>query len=259
MSSASSTPCPNCGAPASGKFCSACGAPLGPARCVKCGAALSAGARFCSDCGTPTGAAAVPAARVVAGSRPTPWLPLVITGVAIIALIVLVVSQSRPSASAAAAGGSPGMPLGASSAPDITNMTPRERAARLYDRIMRLSEEQKSDSVTFFAPMALGSYAAIPDIDDDGRYDWGRIAYVTGAIPLAHAQDDTILQHNPTHLLGLLLRADVARAENNPRAAVHAESAFVAAVAREKAKKLPEYEAHGREIDAAVSRLGAKR
>ena len=45
-------------------------------------------------------------------------------------------------------------------------MTPRERADRLFDRIMRLDTEGKKDSVQFFAPMAI---SAVPDDPRPGR------------------------------------------------------------------------------------------
>lgn len=134
-------------------------------------------------------------------------------------------------------------------------MTAAERAARLYDRIMRLNEEQKQDSVVFFAPMALSSYGDIPDLDADGRYDMARIAMVAGATPIARAQADTLLRRDPTHLLGLLLSSDLARAAGDLASASRFESTFIASHAREMERKLPEYEAHGREIEAALSRF----
>lgn len=53
---------------------------------------------------------------------------------------------------------------------------------------MRLHEQRKADSIAFFAPMALASYAAIPDIDLDARYDMARIAMVAGALPARGAR-----------------------------------------------------------------------
>ncbi|HMI56212.1 MAG TPA: hypothetical protein VK494_08500, partial [Gemmatimonadaceae bacterium] len=40
-------------------------------------------------------------------------------------------------------------------APDISGLTPQERADRLYNRVMLLASQGKIDSVAFFAPMAL--------------------------------------------------------------------------------------------------------
>jgi len=147
----------------------------------------------------------------------------------------------------------------AAAAPDISSMSPREQAARLYDRVMRLHEEQKRDSVDFFAQMALNAYAAIPDLDLDGRYDMARIAMVAGALPVARAQSDTILRRDPTHLLGLLLSADLARAANDEPRAERMETTFVSVADRERQRNLPEYEAHSAEIESALNRLTAVR
>ena len=181
-------------------------------------------------------------------------MPRLVGGVAVIALAVLVVVQLAKSGGSTTAT-APTMPPTAGTAPDITSLSPRERASRLYDRIMRLNEEQKRDSVTFFAPMALASYADIPDMDADARYDMARVAILAGALPVARAQADTILRSDASHLLGLLLAADIARARHDPATAAKMEAAFVAAAPRERARKLAEYEAHGPEIETAMSRL----
>ena len=173
---------------------------------------------------------------------------------AVIVLVAVRIGQ-RPGPSAGGSGAA--MPAGAGPAPDISAMSPRERAARLYDRVMRLHEERKSDSVAFFAPMALASYAEIPDMDLDARYDMARIAMVAGAIPVARAQSDTILRRDSTHLLGLLLGADLARFSKDEAAAKRMEAKFIAVAPREQQRKLPEYEAHGQEIESALRRLTA--
>jgi hypothetical protein len=148
------------------------------------------------------------------------------------------------------------MPAGSVAAPDISSLSPQERVARLYDRVMRLHEERKMDSVAFFAPMALGAYASITDLDLDSRYDMARIALVAGALPVARAQGDTILRRDSTHLLGLLLGADLARAGNDEARAKRLEATFVSSLVRERKRQLPEYAAHAAEIESAEKRLG---
>jgi hypothetical protein len=143
------------------------------------------------------------------------------------------------------------------SALDISAMSPQERAARLFARVMRLHEQQKFDSLAFFTPMALAAYGAIPNIDDDSRYDMARIAMIAGALPLARAQRDTILQRNPTQLLGMLLAADLARSASNETDAKRIETTFATAAKRERARALPEYKAHEEEIAGALKRFGA--
>jgi hypothetical protein len=182
-------------------------------------------------------------------------------GIAVIALITVVAFQvgartsntPTPVSASAVAGG------GAGTVPDIANLAPRERATRLYDRVMRLHEERKTDSVNFFAPMALASYAAIPDMDTDARYDMARIAMVAGSVSVARAQADTILRGDSTHLLGLLLAADLARSSSNMAKAAELEAKLVASATRERARNLAEYEAHGREIESVLERLQGKR
>lgn len=180
--------------------------------------------------------------------------------IAIVAFTVIVgVIVATRSGSAAADGSVPTAAGAAGAVPDISSLSPRERAARLYDRVMRLHEERKIDSVEFFAPMALSSYTAIPDPDVDARYDMARIAMVAGSMGVARAQADTILRGDSTNLLGLLLSADLERATNNMQRAAQLEAKLVASAERERARNLPEYEAHGREIATVLERLQGKR
>ena len=151
-----------------------------------------------------------------------------------------------PSAAPFAAGGG-GNP------PDISRMSPRERAARLYDRIMRYVEEGKKDSVQFFAPMAMGSFEALEgEMDVDARYDYGRVASETGNFAVAIAQADTILRKVPTHLLGLSLNARTAMMQGKSAEAGKVWKRFLAAKDAELQKKLPEYEMHAADIEQAT-------
>ena len=43
-------------------------------------------------------------------------------------------------------------------APDISQMTPEERAERLYDRMMSAFEHGRMDTVRMFTPMAMQAY-----------------------------------------------------------------------------------------------------
>lgn len=89
-------------------------------------------------------------------------------------------------------------------APDISQMSDRERAIRLFDRVMMLSEERaresldfaatgKEDSLQFFAQMAIQAHVILEPRDADVRYDLGRVAEVAGVPLLARAQADSIL------------------------------------------------------------------
>lgn len=151
-----------------------------------------------------------------------------------------------------------GMPPGAAGqapvrGPDISQLTPQERAERLFNRVMSLNSQGKSDSVQFFAPMALEAYRLLAPIDADQRYDMGRIAEVAGALPLAKAQADTILQQNSTHLLGLILGARIASLTSDTTARKSYEARLLAANSSESAKRLPEYLRHEDDITNAVA------
>ncbi|CAA9349892.1 MAG: hypothetical protein AVDCRST_MAG11-3458, partial [uncultured Gemmatimonadaceae bacterium] len=155
----------------------------------------------------------------------------------------------------AAAGAPPAGPFAGGAgqpgrAPDISSLTPEERASRLFDRIVRYDEEGKRDSVQFFAPMALAVYQGIPNPTTDQRYDLGRIGEVTGDYRLAKAQADTILRDNPTHLLALSLAA---RMTIDPKARLEIERRLLAAEAGERAKRLPEYEGHAADLARAIA------
>jgi len=132
-------------------------------------------------------------------------------------------------------------------------MSPRERADRLFDRVMRLSSEGKTDSVQFFAPMALQTYATLGPLDADLRYDYGRVAEAAGAAEIARAQADTILQADSTHLLGLVLAVRAAVLRSDTAAARLFSRRLLAAEPSESAKKLPEYERHQGDILDALA------
>jgi hypothetical protein len=260
---AGSATCPSCGAAASGHFCASCGSPLVGARCAACATILTPGAKFCHRCGT---AAGTPGTRRPDATAST--LPWAIAGIALVCLIALLAGQrfrsTPPADPQAQAAGAPqgeldagGPPPDAAApgarAPDISSMSPRERADRLFDRIMRLDTEGKKDSVQFFAPMAMSAYEMIPNPDADARFDMGRIAEVAGAYPAARSEADSILARHPTHLLGLVLAMQAARSSGDTAAANSYHAKLRAAQKSELAKKLPEYDRHIADIRDALA------
>jgi hypothetical protein len=263
--------CPVCSAPSTGgRFCSSCGAPFEGAVCPACRSTLTTGAKFCHRCGTAVGAAAP------GDPRPTSTVPWAVASIALIALIALVAGRnfgarraqstaedaSSPAAApqTADAGAPPpgaapfaGGQQGGGRAPDISSMSPAERADRLFDRVMRLHSEGKDDSVQTFAPMALAAYQMMDSLTLDQRYDLGRIGEAVGLPDVARAQADTILAHAPTHLLGLALAARAATVAKDTDVARRYYKRLLAAVPAEEKKKLPEYDRHRADIDAAVA------
>ena len=206
-------PCPNCGAQTSGKFCSECGATLGPRACPKCGAQLSARAKFCPECGfaaaPKAGAGAAAGGAAMAGAR----MPWIIAGVSLIALMATIIAMvTRRPAAAASADGAPfaqgGNPGRATT--DISNMTPRDAADRLFNRVMTAAESGDSQQVQFFGPMTVQAYANVQPLDADGHMHVGSIQLLLGNAAAARAEADTIARTSRTHLFASLLRARAA-------------------------------------------------
>jgi hypothetical protein len=251
--------CAACGATTAGKFCSECGAAVRDAACRACNTRLTPGARFCHNCGAPVGAtaaAAVATAAPSAAGTAAGLLPWIVAAAAVFVVVVLVASQrggNAPAVTDARTSLSGGVGGGAGGAPDISNMSPRERADRLYDRTMALQSAGKTDSAQFFASMAVMAYQQLGPLDNDLRYDFGRVADVAGETAVVTAQADSILQNSPTHLLGLILAARGAEARGDRRARDEFDRRFRSAVAAETTKALPEYERHRGDITNALS------
>ncbi|MBC7788780.1 MAG: zinc ribbon domain-containing protein [Anaerolineae bacterium] len=270
MASAESQPvsaCPSCNLPASGRFCGNCGTPLAGASCSACDASLTPGAKFCHRCGTPAGATRTRTREPRGLTNALPWA---VAGIALVALVAMLAGQRFNARSAttldAPLNALPQAGLddrGARGAPDISSMSPRERASRLFDRIMRLSEERERDSTLFaaagkgdslqlFAQMGIQAHMLLEPRDADVRYDMGRIAEVAGAPRLARVQADSILSVSPTHLLGLLLAANSSRALGDTAAARSFEQRFLTAAPAEQQRDLPEYQSHRNDIALAI-------
>ena len=188
-------------------------------------------------------------------------LPWGITGVAVGALLTVLIlrpsradgsgdtpeGQAPPFASGTAGAGT------SAQAPDISQMTPEERAQRLFDRVMRLGEEGKTDSVRFFMPMALGAYQQLPALSLDAHFDIGLLHLAAGDPASALTEADAIRRSVPTHLFGFVLRARALQAQGNSSAAAQGYRDFLKNEQAERARGRPEYEEHGRILDVIHS------
>jgi hypothetical protein len=134
-------------------------------------------------------------------------------------------------------------------APDISQMTPRERFDRLYNRIMMASQQGDTAQVQRFTPMALGAYAQLDTFDADARYHAAVVRLQSGDIVGAHALADTILDQSPDNLLGYLLRGTAAGLTDDPGARAQAEREFLRRFEREMAAGRPEYRDHAPVIE----------
>src|SRR2546423_1717293 len=73
--------------------------------------------------------------------------------------------MATPVAASGEVSGSAGAGVAAGPAPDISQMSPRERFDRLFNRIMQAAQQGDSAQVQRFTPMALGAYAQLDSVD----------------------------------------------------------------------------------------------
>ncbi len=272
------------------KFCSECGAPLSPTAkfCHACGhqvGAAGAAVRIPpQDSRRSTAAPSTTAVddiddgldhteaplvtRAKGPAAALPWL-LGLAGLIIGAAYLKStepksadpsqVSQSQVAPFATGASGASGA-SGANGAapPDIANMSPNERANRLYGRIMAFVQAGKADSAAFFAPMAMAAHEMLDNPSIDERYHLGQINEMLGNAAAAAAHADTILKAEPENLLGLMLATHAARLANKAAEIKTYDGLFLKVLDAQLATKKPEYDMHKAEIDrtAAEARSG---
>ena len=221
-----------------------------PRFCRECGAQLVPDARFCQSCGVSVSGGTPAFDPAPAGS---PMLRWGIPAAAIVTLVALTFFKlgERGSAPGQAPAGTPLASAGMT-VPDISAMSPEERANRLFNRVMTYWSEGKTDSASFFAPMALASFDALAPFDAHERYDVGLISLVAGNPQAAAAQSDSILGERTNHLLGLILAARVADSRGDSAQGTSTRKRLLAAEKAERASALPEYRDHEADINAAI-------
>ena len=246
--------CPSCEAPASGRFCPQCGVAI-DAQCRECQNPLPAGARVCNQCGVTVAAQAAPA------RTRQPVLPWAIAGVAAVALAGVLIAprlgggEPDPARAAAVVGlaqqGAP--PAGDPSSVDLASMTPRQRADRLFNRVMQGMATGDTTQLGFFAGMAIQAYGMVPERDADLHYHLGELYRVSGDAASARAQADTILAADPQHLFGLYGAARAEQLRNDRDAAKGMFQRFLDAYTAQVARNLPEYQEHAQGLPSMRS------
>ena len=254
------TSCPNCGAPASGKFCASCGAPIGPAACAGCGASLSAGAKFCHRCGRATAGGVTPGAR---RRSKAPWIFAGVASVALIGWLIWFVNRgvevAPPPAGRTGGANAPFATGGAGTPPDISQMSGRERFVRLHDRIMGSLEQGDSATAAQFTPMAIQAYGMLTpeERDFDIRYHAATLMLGSGDLVAATALTDSLAREVPGHLFVDMLRAGIAEGKNDRTAAKRAYAKFLADFNTQVATGRQEYVEHRPLLDAFKERAAA--
>lgn len=270
--------CGACGAEGTGTFCARCGTKLlrnGAApRCQACGGELAPEALFCTECGEPV----APRRRKTFRA----YLPWVFSALALIAfsaaIAILVQDQSgprgpdglitgglpEPSREAAEVIPAPGAGTGPAdgampSAADITAMSPREAADRLFDRTMREQETGDTEQARFFAEMALQAYDRVPpsELDSDARFHRGLLHLVLGDPGGARTEAETILGAESRNLFGLVLAARAAEARGDMEAVRQWQVRLREAVETGETPDRPPYTPHRTFLEREAERAGA--
>lgn len=200
---------------------------------------MSVGARFCSRCGVAAGAGA-------ASNRAdrTPWVIAGIALAGLLAVLLVMISRDSPRIAAQPDAEVAGVSGGGDAPPDISNMSPRERFNRLYNRVMQAAQSGDEATVSRFTPMALMAYGQLDTIDADARYHAALLRVHTGDVTASRALGDSILAQTPGHLFGYMIQGTVARFQKDQKSLSRAYTAFLKRYDREIKLGRPEYSEH---------------
>jgi hypothetical protein len=217
----------------------------GAAFCPSCGTAAQAQARFCHACGAALGDAAAP----------SPWNPKALALVAVVALGAgavagvagFLISREQAAERPPQATASPD--ARSASAVDLSSMTPREAADRLFNRVMVADEQGNVEEAQRFASKALQAYDRVAGLDADAHYHIGHIHLVAGDVESTREQIAVLQRVSPDHLLAYVLEHSLAELSGDLSAAAAAAESFAAAYDKEIATGRAEYEAHSQTIE----------
>lgn len=211
--------------------------------CPSCGGRAPIGARYCQGCGASLDGAS--------WLTPQTLTVLAAAGIALVALgflfaSVINVEQAPPVSSTVTAAPRPA-PSG--QPPDLSTMSPREAADRLFNRVMTADERGDADVVQQFAPMALSAYDMLENLDTDALYHVGLIQAAAGNLDRARDYTDQLTTIVPDHLLAIILEHRLATQENDQAAASRAIEQFQSRYDDEIAVDRPEYQHHRPSIE----------
>jgi hypothetical protein len=245
----STSNCPSCGASATGAYCADCGAAIA-ATCRGCKEPLPAGARFCTHCGVAVGGESA-AAPAPAGARGLlPWAVAVVAVLALTAFVVVprMRAGAEPEPAVMAADAPFARTGGDASQVDLSSMTPREAADRLFNRVMEGMAAGDTAEARAFIPMAVQAYALVEDNDADLHYHLATLHLANDDPAAARISADAILAADPNHLFGLHSAARARVDQGDAAAARPYYQRFLDAYTVEVARDLPEYRDHARII-----------
>lgn len=224
----------------------------GTVTCMSCGEGNKTSARYCQGCGR----------SLVSGG----WFDaqsMTVIGASLMTLLALgllfssVIDLGADDESPAAATSARTSSTSAGQPPDLSSMTPREAADRLFNRVMMADEQGNADEVEQFAPMAVAAYDRVEGLDLDAIYHIGLISAAAGDSEKAWEVVERLRAVVPEHLLASLLEHRLALEESDQAKAEQAIERFKAAYDDEIKVDRREYRDHERQIDQFRQTLGS--
>jgi hypothetical protein len=162
----------------------------------------------------------------------------------LLAVILIMLTRKPPDVAATEPASAP-----VEAPPDISNMSPRERFNRLYNRVMQAAQSGDEATVSRFTPMALMAYAQLDSVDADARYHVALLKVHTGDVAASRALADSILSQSPGHLFGYIIRGTVARFQKDQKGLSQAYGDFLKHYDAEMKAGRPEYQEHSTSVE----------
>lgn len=211
--------------------------------CPSCARKTQGEARFCQHCGK----------SLDGGGWLTPQI-LTVLASAVIVLVALgllfaSVIDTDSVSPPAPAGSAPPRATASGQPPDLSTMSPREAADRLFNRVMMADEQGNRAEVEQFSPMAVSAYEMLDSLDTDALFHVGLIQIAAGEIEEAESYAQRMKAVAPNHLLAALLDHRIAEVSNDTAAAASAIKRFQDSYDEETSIGRPEYEHHGASIE----------
>jgi len=185
--------------------------------CSQCGASINATAQFCHACGAKQGGESKPLSPGLIG----------LVALAVV-VVVAVIAYGVGKSSGPGGEASPSAAAAMGALPDLSTMTPREQADRLFNRVMMAHESGDAAQMNQFAPMAISAYGMLGDLDPDAHYHVGLLQAITGNGAGALAEADSMDAQVPHNLLASMLRNTVAQMTGDQAASMAAMRDFLA-------------------------------
>jgi tetratricopeptide (TPR) repeat protein len=182
------------------------------------------------------------------GNRMIWW----VAGAALVGLLLIVAypvlqGDDGPAAPTGVAPSS-SMPGAGASSVDLSSMTPREAADRLYDRVMRADAAGDTAQIFSFLPMAIAAYDRAQPLDPDGFYHLAVLKQTAADFEGALAAAQGGLAESPDHLLNLIAAARAQHALGDLEGARQRYSRLLEVWDEQQASGLEDYAAHAGQL-----------